>query len=271
MNKILAYLICPLLFISSCMNFRTSDKKTIRVFEKENLSVVIEQLNGIRVIKSDSTNTDVAILFIHGTPGSGDAYYDYLKDTLLLSKATLITYDRPGYGYSSYGKAMPSIKEQVDAVLPVIGSYKEVYVVGHSYGGPIAAYLAIKSSKVKSVLMIAPTLYPHKEKFYGMANFGKSTVGRLLTSRAMYVASVEKVEHQKSLEEIESEWDLLNCQTVHVHSKDDRLVPFDNVAYSKKTFVSCQLETIELDEGDHFLPWNHFELIRDEILKMIDN
>jgi pimeloyl-ACP methyl ester carboxylesterase len=257
-------------FFTSCMKFRTNDKQTLKFFEEKNQQVFITKDDNLRVIKTDTTNFDLAVLFIHGTPGSADAFFDYLADSSLLSKATLISYDRPGYGYSDYGNPMTSIKDQAGAILTTISSYKKVFVVGHSYGGPIAAYLAINSKNINGVVLIAPAMYPHKEKYYGMAKLGKSSIGRMFSSKALYVASLEKIDHQSSLKEIENEWVDLNCKLVHIHSRDDKIVPFDNVDYSKKMFTSAQVQLIELQEGNHFLPWNHYDLVKATIIELIE-
>ena len=252
------------------MKFRTSDNKTHQFFQKKGHKVIIETIENIRVIKSESTHFETAVLFIHGTPGSGNAFYDYLTDSTLLSQATLITYDRPGYGYSSYGQAMTSIRDQVAAILPTIANYKKVYVVGHSYGGPIAAYLAIKATNVQGVVLIAPAIYPHREKFHGIAKLGATWPGQLLSSKAIQVASLEKITHQEALEEIEKEWSNLTCPITHIHSSDDKIVPFENTEYTQKMFTQTKVNFVKLHSGNHFLPWNHYDLVKENILKLMD-
>ena len=65
---------------------------------------------------------------------------------------------------------------------------------------PISSTIeSLKSKNVEGVVLVAPTMYPHKEKFYGMAKFGKTSFGRFFSSKAMYVASLEKVDHQTSI------------------------------------------------------------------------
>ncbi|MDG1711994.1 MAG: hypothetical protein P8H51_07005 [Flavobacteriaceae bacterium] len=39
------------------------------------------------------------LYFIHGVPGSSDNFNNYLIDSLLNTKANLISFDRLGYGY----------------------------------------------------------------------------------------------------------------------------------------------------------------------------
>ena len=268
MKKIL-YSLFSIFVISSCLQFRTNNKKTHRFFEKKNQTVVIQQINGLRVIKSDRVNKKTAILFIHGMPNSSDAFYEYLADSLLLTQATLISYDRLGYGYSSYGTPEVSIKKQAEAICPIIEKYETVYLVGHSYGGAITVYLALISKNVNKIVLIAPALYPHKERFYNMAKFGTTQFGRLFSSKALFVASSEKIAHQKSIEEIDEAWGALSCGITYIHSTNDPLVPYKNIDYLDKTFKNSRIERVTLQEGGHFLPANHFELVRNLILKAI--
>ena len=103
-----------------------------------------------------------------------------------------------------------------------------------------------------------------------MAEIGITRFGKFFSSGAMYVASLEKFHHQEILREIENEWGKLKCQMRHIHSTDDKIVPFGNTDYTKKMFTSAELKIIKLNEGNHFLPWNHFELIRSNILEIIN-
>ncbi len=43
------------------------------------------------------------LLFVHGTPGSWDAFQNYLKNSGLLQHYRIISIDRPGFGYSDFG------------------------------------------------------------------------------------------------------------------------------------------------------------------------
>src|SRR5688572_28834384 len=49
-----------------------------------------------------------ALVFVHGSPGSIDAFLDYMVDTSLLARVDLVCYDRPGFGNSTFGNSVPS-------------------------------------------------------------------------------------------------------------------------------------------------------------------
>ena len=55
------------------------------------------------------------LLFVHGTPGSWDAFKAYLKNKELLQYYRIISIDRPGFGYSDFGNAM-NLTEQTKII-----------------------------------------------------------------------------------------------------------------------------------------------------------
>ena len=212
---------------------------------------------------------ETAVIFIHGTPGSADAFFDYLKDTILRDKFSLITFDRLGYGYSNYGKPELNIAMQARAIKSLAATYKNTIFVGHSYGGPIAVEALLQNNNANACLLIAPTLFPHKEKFYGVSKITSSKVGKLLVSDAIYVASEEKINHENALKMVVTNWKNIKKKIVYIHSKDDDIVPYQiNYEYLKILFPNAQLDTITLEEGNHFLPWNNHELIREKLLEL---
>ena len=78
------------------------------------------------------------LLFVHGSPGSWDAFKQYMQDSDLLQKYRMVSIDRPGFGYSQFGNAR-NLQEQSDIISPLldqIQNSKNVYVVGYSLGDP---------------------------------------------------------------------------------------------------------------------------------------
>lgn len=54
-----------------------------------------------------------------------------------------------------------------------------------------------------------------------------------------------------------------------IHGKKDTLVPYENVDFARKAFVNAPVQYIIVDDMNHFVPWNHPELIRKAILKQL--
>ncbi|MFY0629158.1 MAG: alpha/beta hydrolase [Flavobacteriaceae bacterium] len=227
----------------------------------------------VRVVSGQyDTNKDIAIFFVHGAPGASDNYYKYLQDSLLLSKANLYSIDRPGYGFSNFGKAETSIKKQTEVVAEIIDKLpeKNVVVLGHSFGGPIAAYSSLFSSKVKSVLMLAPAIDPENEKVFWFAYVSKWKLTKWMIPGAMGVAGDEKFTHVEELEKLKDIWKEVRVPIIHIHGTKDIVVPFKNLQFSVEKFDKQYLDTIVLQKENHFLPWKRYSLVRQELLKLIE-
>ncbi|NER14284.1 alpha/beta fold hydrolase [Leptobacterium flavescens] len=262
----------------SCFRFRMSDKKSMELFKQYQVNNSIDYFQPsntdykVRVVSTSANKPmDTAVFFIHGAPGAADGYYEYLKDSALLERAALYTIDRPGYGYSRFGKAVTSIEEQTRIVAEIIESLEQenVIVVGHSFGGPIAAYSSLKSDKVKAVLMLAPAIDPENEKVFWFAYVAKWRLTKWMVPGALGVAGDEKFTHVKELKKIRDNWMNVRVPVVHIHGTKDVVVPFDNVSFTKENFNQDYLRVIELEGENHFLPWARKELVTREILKLL--
>lgn len=109
------------------------------------------------------------VLYVHGMPGTG---LDFETVAAKVTGATGVAVDRPGYGLSSKPAADGSkynaddtartYEQQVDALHRVIEKYgyagrRQTVVVGHSYGGALAAGLAGKYPQdVSRALLLSP-------------------------------------------------------------------------------------------------------------------
>jgi len=277
-KKLLLLLLIGFTF-SSCFRFRTSDRKTFKVFKESNSEVHIKRHTistvdyPIRVVSGAFDNTkNIAVFFIHGAPGASDNYYDYLKDSVLLKKANLYSIDRPGYGFSNFGKSETSIEIQTKVVAEIIDNLPEqnVIVLGHSYGGPIAAYSSLFSAKIKSVLMLAPAIDPENEKIFWIARFGKWKLTKWSIPGAMGVAGDEKFSHVAELEKLKDLWKEIKVPVIHIHGTKDIVVPFENLSFSVQQFNPQYLDTIILKNENHFLPWKRYDLVKKELLKLIE-
>tara|TARA_R110000787_G_scaffold55942_11_gene128882 strand:- start:4101 stop:4961 length:861 start_codon:yes stop_codon:yes gene_type:complete len=267
------------IILTSCFRFRTSDRKTKKIFNENKAVVSIERYDlksvdySVRVVSGAiDTKKDIAIFFVHGAPGASDNYYQYLRDSVLLSKANLYSIDRPGYGFSNFGKSEKSIKKHTQVVAEIIDSLPEqkVIVLGHSFGGPIAAYSSLLSSKVKSVLMLAPAIDPDNEKVFGIAKIGKWKLTKWMVPGAMGVAGDEKFSHVAELEKLKDLWKEIKVPVIHIHGTKDIVVPFENLSFSVQQFNPQYLDTIILKNENHFLPWKRYDLVKKELLKLIE-
>ncbi|NJM26321.1 MAG: alpha/beta hydrolase [Bacteroidia bacterium] len=92
-------------------------------------------------------DANAVVIFVHGSPGSLDAFIHFLTDSILLQRAVLVSVDRPGFGQSNFGVAEPSLHQQGELLMPLLNRYKKenksIFLVGHSLGGPLIARMAI--------------------------------------------------------------------------------------------------------------------------------
>ena len=87
------------------------------------------------------------MIFVHGSPGSWNAFIDYFKNKRLTNAFDIVAVDRPGFGASDYGWPEPSLKTQVAYIKEAVGGIdKHQRWSGHSLGGPIVARMAMDFS-----------------------------------------------------------------------------------------------------------------------------
>ena len=107
------------------------------------------------------------VVFVHGSPDGWHGYIQLFRDPTLYRRARLVALDRLGFGKSGWGRPERSLSKQAAAVAAVISAVSpsgRTVVVGYSYGGPVAARLAMDfPDRVRSLILVAPALDPDLE------------------------------------------------------------------------------------------------------------
>jgi len=258
------------------MSFRYADKKLIKQFKYEDRIPEIKyhryKDRSLRYLALITDPKLPYVVFVHGAPGSSADYLEYFRDENLYARANLISIDRLGYGYSEFGNAETSIQIQAEAiqsVLEKVSKNHKFIIVGHSYGGPIAAKMAMEfQGFYQGIILLAPALDPDNEKEIKLAKLPMKQPIRWLTPPALRVAADEKMTHIMELRKIELDYDKIKTRICHIHGNKDSLVPFENLAFSMENINPEYLETVTLENVDHFLPWSHHELIVKKIIEM---
>ncbi len=261
------------------MSFRSSDEATQRYFAKRSVQVDIHYIDyaggTLRYITTGlRADTAPVVMWVHGAPGSGNADYAYLSDSMLLHRARLITLDRPGYGYSHYGRSEPRLAGQAAAVKAVLDQYPlAVYriLVGHSFGGPIAAQTALDyPDAVDALMMLAPVNDPDSEPLPWYAHLARWRATRWMMSKAWCVSGDEKFAHQAQLRLLQPRWKDLRIPVVHLHGESDFLAPPEaNIAFSRRHIPDTWLKMVVIPGGGHFIPWANHDLVRNELLLLL--
>ena len=279
--EILCILILITIFsVISCVSMRDSDKRVIQNFEKKTVEVRINHESfedvSIRFIETGLDRIDAPVLiFIHGAPGSSNAFDKYLQDSLLLQKARLISVDRLGYGYSDYGNAETSIARQAKLVKAVSDKFLDsqaIILIGHSFGGPVVAkYMMDYPLAADLGLMLAPAVDPYNEKIMGIAYPTKWKATRWMFSGAIKVSSDEKFSHVEELLKMENDWDKIKRPMVHIHGTKDMIVPYENLPFVVSKIPDSLLTAITWEDADHLFVFKRMEKVRDIIVKLLND
>lgn len=280
--KIMKYsflvLIISLVCLVSCFNFRTSNSSTLKKLKKDKINAIFIQdtFNHIKLnyLKAGE-NKSCCIVFIHGAPGANDAFINYMKDSQLLKKSTLIAIDRPGYGYSSREKKYYTIKEQSIVIGSLIKklslNYDKIVLVGHSYGASMVAKLAMDYNQyISSSIQISGAVDPNNEKIFWFSKLGNSKLIYRIESKTLKVTTNEKMNHAKELLADVNNWDSITKPYIVIHGNKDELVPYVNATYSISKLNKNNSKLITVNDGGHLLIWDQYDLIKSEIIKLIE-
>ncbi|CAN0129163.1 unnamed protein product, partial [Chrysoparadoxa australica] len=148
---------------------------------------------------------ETLLVFVHGSPGSWNAFSRYLTSDSLQDQYDMVSIDRPGFGYSDYGYAESSLKRQANLISQVIQQFdqKRKILIGHSLGGPIIARIAMDyPEQVQGMIFIAPSIDPDMEKYEWYRTLIKTWVGDLVVPTDLWVSNEEIVPLKEELNQM---------------------------------------------------------------------
>lgn len=260
------------------MQFRMNSSEIKEYFESRGLEGTEQSYRiGNRLINYVHIgNTDLPlVMFVHGSPGSLSAFIHFLADSILLEKAQLIAVDRPGFGVSNFGYAVPSLEKQVALLKPIIEKYGEdrsVTLVGHSLGGPVIARMAMDYPElIDGLVMVAPSIDPELEPNEWFRGPLALPFFKWILPRSIRASNDEIWMLKPELQKMEPLWSNIETSTIVIQGGMDKLVPPGNADFAQKMLTSAKTEIVLMQDMNHFVPWNHPELIREAILKLIAN
>lgn len=254
------------------MRNRWSDKKAYRIFSKRKVDLSIhDTIIKNRNLHFASTGVDTlpTLVFIHGSPGSWMNYANYMWDPALGRKFKMISIDRPGFGYSGFGKPL-HLHEQCEIILPVLQSVKNekpMYLFGHSMGAPVAIQLAAMDPLLfKGLVIAAGSIDVSQEK--------KETWRKIMAVKPLYwtlpgafgPSNTELLFLKSDLLPLQKQFAKVICEVHFIHGSKDTWVPIQNIAYGKKMMVNAKRITVDtIYNADHQIPWKN----RDRIIKLL--
>ncbi|AUD03526.1 alpha/beta fold hydrolase [Spirosoma pollinicola] len=222
---------------------------------------------------SETDSTLPVVLFVHGAPSSLSFFNEFFKDTTLLNRAQLVAVDRPGYGYSDYGRVETSIIRQAELLQPLINRYKKapyLMVVGSSYGGSVTARLAMNNpDRVDHVVFVSSALGPGLERTYPISYFADSPLIHWGVPPLLRLANDEKLAHRRALEAILPDWPKIKASITMLHGQRDELVYPTNVSFAQNHLVNAEVKQFLLPENRHDIVFNKREYMTQIILDIL--
>ena len=218
------------------------------------------------------------VFFVHGAPGSYDNFMGFLQDSTLLQHARMLSVDRPGYGNSGKKVSEPSIEKQAKMLLEILKANdtgRGVILVGHSYGGPIIARMAMEVADtepnlIDALVLAAPAIDPDNEKIFFVSRKVPWAIVKWITPRFLKIANDEKMAHIDELKKMLPLWEKITIPVTYIHGEKDGLVPFENTAFAKRVLTNAPVDYITKEKMGHLIPWKNPELMKNAILKHLN-
>ena len=258
------------------MQFRISDSEAKKKFSAAGVALYTETVTvdgfNMHFVKTGNDSFPT-LFFVHGSPGSWEAFSQYLEDKDLLAKFRMISVDRPGFGESEFGNAK-NLSDQSRLISPLLSltkNSKPVYIIGHSLGGPMAIRLAADNPGFFSgIVLLAGSVDPAEEKPEKWRPVLYKTPLKFLVPGAMRPSNEELWYLKNDLLLLKKDFSKIDCPVYIIHGDKDNLVPVGNAAYAKEMLVNAKkVETKILPGASHFIPWQHYGEIK-EVLMGLD-
>jgi len=212
------------------------------------------------------------LVFVHGSPGSLQAYEDFLKDSEILAHFDMIAIDRPGFGYSDFGKMEPSLFVQAELLASVLKDFskRKKILIGHSMGGPVITKTAMNFPElVDGLVMVAPSVSAKLEPPVWWRKMLDLPILRFFLPPAFRVCNQEIIPLEGELENIESDWKNLEIPITIIHGEEDDLVPVGNSDFVETMAInSTAVKINKIKGGNHFILWSEIPLIKKEIFEL---
>jgi pimeloyl-ACP methyl ester carboxylesterase len=269
---LLALFIVFIFSFTSCTSFRSSDEEVLERFENSPVPSTIgfEFHEGFQVrVLRVNPGAEKQVLFIHGAPGSIDDSRNFMMNPDLNSRAELIAYDRPGYGFTDFGKIETSIEKQAALARSLVD--KGAIIVGHSFGATIALRMAMDYPEdFSQVIVLAGVSAAEHEKIWFFNYPMEWPVFNWMLGGAWKASNTEKLSHLQELPLMDELWKQVQGPILFIHGDKDSLVPVENSRYAMERLGHADARYIELEDENHFILWTQEEMILEEIFAKLD-
>jgi len=265
--------------LDNLVQFREPTSDLYAYFRERKLKPLIAQFKaGGRNVRylSIGQDTTATILFIHGAPSSLSYFKDYLSDSTLLTRARMFAVDRPGYGYSGFGKPLTSIQLQAKIIASILDSLhrppRPIVVVGTSYGTSVASRLTMDYPHlVDGLVLVGPSLAPGEERIYDISYPMEVPPLKWIVPRTLKTANAEKLSHFEELKKMLPLWSRIKVPVIYIQGADDDLIYPSNAGFARRKLVNVpSLDVTLIANRGHLITFTEKEFIQKSILRMLD-
>lgn len=215
------------------------------------------------------------LIFIHGSPGTWSNYLKYLKDPELLKIYCMLVLDRPGFGKSP--GTIANVNDQAEKILETLSKLPEIQkgkksisILGHSYGGPVAARMAaISPEKFQYLFLLAAAMDPETEEIKWYNRIADTWIAGWILPEEWTHSNSEMLPLKEQLKNLIPEWKKIKAKTIVIQGEEDGLVDPKNLEFIQKNF-STETKTYLLPKEGHFLPWKNYDLIHKLLIESSD-
>lgn len=258
--------ILSIFILTNCAQFRHTTQAMLELFPEAQFDTIMKDDRSVRYMTIHRQDTFPTVFFVHGSPSSMSVYNLYYEDPELATWTNIITADRPGYGYSGFGRSEKSVEMQARKMWKVLekeGLPRPLYLLGSSYGGTVAAKMAmLHPERVDGVVLVSASLAPGLEHTYNISHLIKHKPFRWLVPRSIRAANDEKLAHRRSLEKMVPMWEKITAPVVFVYGTADKLIYPENASYAMERLVnSVHVADYPLEGEGHGLQKPYKDLI----------
>ena len=215
-----------------------------------------------------------AVVFVHGTPGSWRAYEGYLANPQLIDKTRLVAVDRLGFGESQPNRVEASLEKQAASLVPLLRSLEAAgkpILVGHSYGGPVIARLAMDHPElVGGLVMVAPSIDPELEKLRWYNQLASWRLLNWMRQRELLTSNREILPLKAELTRMLPGWSKIEAPVILIQGDEDTLVPKENADFAARMLPASQLRLERIPAVGHFVLWQQPQLVVQAVLSLLE-
>ena len=262
-------------FVAACVNPAGAVKEKALEFEAKFPERVQSMKRGDKVLQYAWSGKVERrpLLFVHGSPGSWNGWAEFLLDKRLQESFHIIVVDRPGYGGTTPDVAEPSLVNQAELIFAALSSNRSELLpilVGHSYGGPVIAKIAmLHPEKIGGLIFVASSVAPELEKTKWYQYPASWWPIRFVIPSNLRVCNEEIMALKPELTDMLPNWKIISAKTIVIHGEEDPLVPVENVDFIRDHLKEdIVLEMNRVPHLNHFIPWTRPELIENAIYKL---